>query len=189
LSRQLNPIPLPAAELHVWHARIDSGGWPPADALPAAERERAARLLSERARRRWVSARWALRDVLGRYLHDEPAEIELRFGDRGKPMLAASDAALRFNLSHSGAQALIAVTAGREVGIDVQAIGPKPAEFYAEWTQREAIAKCHGVGLWAPLHDTAVTVTALDAGASFAAAIAVNGEEMPPLRHFAAEPG
>jgi 4'-phosphopantetheinyl transferase len=183
------PIREPVAGLHVWHAHLDSDQWPGAATLPAAERDRAARLLSDRARRRWVAARWALRGVLARYLAQEPAEVELRFGERGKPMLADPEAPLRFNLSHSGELALIAVARECEVGIDVQLIGSKPVEFYAKWTRREAVAKCHGVGLWAPLPDAPVAVAPLDAGAGFAAAVAVADDEVPPLRHLVAEPG
>ncbi len=189
MSRQPNSTPVPKTELHVWQAQLDSPGWPDADGLPVAERDRAANLLSEDARRRWVAARWALRQVLGRYLPEEPAVIEVRFGSRGKPMLAAPDSPLRFNLSHSRELALIAVAGEREVGVDVEGIGAKPVEFYAEWTRREAIAKCHGAGLWAPLPDAAVAVAAIDAGAGFAAAVALSGEEVPPLRRFAVEPG
>jgi 4'-phosphopantetheinyl transferase len=185
---ETDSIPPPEAELHVWRARLDCGGWPAWEGLPPAERDRATKLLRPDSRRRWVASRWALRSVLGRYLDREPAEIELRFGDRGKPMLAAPESRLRFNLSHSGELALIAVAGGCEVGVDVQLIGAKPAEFYAEWTRREAVAKCHGTGLWAPLPDTPIAVAALDAGTGFAAAIAVSGNEMPPLRHFVAEP-
>jgi 4'-phosphopantetheinyl transferase len=183
-------MPVPRGELHVWHASLDSDEWPDPGGLPAAERDRAAKLLGEGARRRWVAARWALRGVLGRYLGLEPATIELRLGSHGKPMLAAPDAPLRFNLSHSGELALIAIAGEREVGIDVQSIGAKePAELYADWAQREAVAKCHGVGLWAPLPDGPVAVAAFDAGPGFAAAIAIRDDEVPPLRHFDAEPG
>ncbi len=175
--------------LHVWHARLDSDEWPDAKALPAKERDRAVKLLSDKARRRWVASRWALRSVLAHYTEQEPGKVELRFGERGKPMLADPDASLRFNLSHSGELALVAVAEAREVGVDIQAIGDKPAEFYAEWTRREAVAKCHGVGLWAPLPDAPVAVAPLDAGPGFAAAIAIAGDAVPPLRHFAAEPG
>jgi phosphopantetheinyl transferase len=176
-------------QLHLWHVPLDSGRWPDADGLPTIERDRAAKLLSEKARRRWVASRWALRVVLGRYAEREPAEIELRFGDRGKPMLAEPATPLRFNLSHSGKLALIAVSGDREVGVDVQRLGARPAGFYADWVRHEAVAKCHGVGLGAPLPDAPVAVAPLDAGAGFAAAIAVAGEEVPPPRHFLAEPG
>lgn len=182
-------MPVTGGELHVWHASLDSGRWPDPGGLPAAERDRAVKLLGAGARRRWVAARWALRGVLGRYLELEPATIELRLGSRGKPMLAAPDAPLRFNLSHSGELALIAVAGEREVGIDVQLIGAKPAELYADWARREAVAKCHGVGLWAPLPDEPVAVATFDAGAGFAAATAIQDDAVPPLRHFVAEPG
>jgi 4'-phosphopantetheinyl transferase len=140
------------------------------------------------ARRRWVGARWALREVLGRYLERDPAAIELRLGERGKPMLAAPGESLRFNLSHSGELALIAIGEDAEVGIDVQLLGSRPAQFYADWTRREATAKCHGTGLWAPLPETAVSVAELDAGPGYAAAVAVAGEQMPPLERFDTEP-
>jgi 4'-phosphopantetheinyl transferase len=174
-------------EIHIWRARLDST-WPRAGGLPPTERERAACLLPPNSRRRWVAARWALRSVLARYLDRHPAEIELCFGERGKPMLDDPGASLRFNLSHSAEVALIAVARGREVGIDVQRFGARPADFYGEWTRREAIAKCHGVGLWAPLPAAAVAVSQIDAPAGFAAALAVSGERMPAPAHFLAEP-
>jgi phosphopantetheinyl transferase len=151
-------------ELHVWQARLEPG-----------------------------AARWALRGVLSRYLDKDPAAIELRLGERGKPMLADPDAALRFNLSHSGELVLIAVCRDREVGVDVQrmrkrTVRERPVEFYAEWTRREAIAKCHGVGLWAPLPDAPVAVCKLDTEPGYAAALAVAGEELPAVRRRSVGP-
>lgn len=184
-----DPLVTELAELHLWQARLDTDGWPSVDELPSGERDRATRLIRPEARKRWVAARWALRGVLGRYLEREPAEIELRFGSRGKPMLLASEESLRFNLSHSGELALIAVASRREVGVDIERIRSKPAAYYTAWTRREAIAKCHGVGLWAPLPDSPVAAVSFDAGPGFAASVAVAGDEVPPLRQFVAEPG
>jgi 4'-phosphopantetheinyl transferase len=175
--------------LDLWRARLDSGEWPTLADLPSSERLRAAQIARPRARRRWVAARWALRSVLARYLGEQPSEVELCLGERGKPMLADPVSTLRFNLSHSGELALIAISDGREVGVDVQLIGAKPAEFYAKWARREAAAKCHGTGLWAPLPDTPIAIVDLDPGAGFAAAIAMAGDTVSPLRHFVAEPG
>lgn len=182
------PTGVPAAELHVWRVELDSEGWAGADALPSPERDRAEAISRPQARQRWVAARWALREVLGSYLGEDPEKVELRFGERGKPMLAAPGESLRFNLSHSGELALIAVCEGREVGVDVQRRGSRPLDYYADWSRREAIAKCHGTGLWAPLPDEPVTVSELDAGPEFAASVAVSGTELPSLCHFAAEP-
>lgn len=154
-----------ATEVHVWQARLEPG-----------------------------AAHGALRGVLSRYLDEDPAAIELRLGERGKPMLADPDAALHFNLSHSGGLMLIAVCRDREVGVDVQRMRKRrgrerPAEFYAEWTRREAIAKCHGVGLWAPLPDAPVTVSELAIDPGYAAAIAIAGETMPAIERFEWPPG
>ena len=204
-----------AGELHLWKAGLDREDWPPADALPAPDRERAAQMRRPPTRRRWVAARWALRSVLGRYLDEEPAAVELGLGPRGKPILAEPHDALQFNLSHSGELALVAVARGLSVGVDVERIAPRrdvlalarralgPAEakklaeiapqersvaFHAAWARREAIAKCLGVGLGAPLPKAAVAVSELDAEPGFAAAVAVSGDEVPPLRRFAIEP-
>jgi phosphopantetheinyl transferase len=189
-GRTLSRVPTftaAAAELHIWRARLDAGGWPPADGLPAAERERAARMRRGEVRQRWVASRWALRGVLGRYLDLEPAEIELRFGDRGKPLLAGA-ASLAFNLSHSDELALVAVAPGLEVGVDVERIGERTPAFYADWVRREAVAKCHGTGLGAPLPEAPVAVAELDAEPGFAAAVAVAGDAVPPLRWLTIEP-
>jgi phosphopantetheinyl transferase len=176
------------AELHLWRGRLDNDAWPSLGELPGVERERAESLLRPTARRRWVASRWALRVVLGGYLDTRPKRVELRLGEHGKPLLTAPAHPLHFNLSHSGELALIAVAAGREVGVDVESIGSRPAEFYAGWTQREAIAKCHGTGLGGPPPDEPVACSGFDPGAGFAAAVAVAGERVPPLRHFAAKP-
>jgi 4'-phosphopantetheinyl transferase len=209
------PMFASTTELHVWRAQLNSDGWPSADCLPSEERERATSLHRPPARKRWVAARWALRGVLSHYLEEAPAEIELRVRSNGKPMLSGPSVSLRFNLSHSGDRALVAIARGREIGVDIERIEPRrdilalarralgPAEaaeirkagswersalFHAAWTRREALAKCFGTGLGAPLPAAAVTVSALDAGPGFAAAIAVSGDVLPPLRHFTMEP-
>jgi 4'-phosphopantetheinyl transferase len=153
-------MPSLATDLHVWQARAAPG-----------------------------AAHGALRGVLSGYLGEDPAAIELRTGERGKPMLADPDRPLHFNLSHSGGLVLIAVCRDREVGVDVQRIRrrrgrERPPEFFAEWTRREAIAKRHGVGLWAPLPDAPVAVRGLAVEPGYAAALAVAGEEMPAIRRF-----
>jgi len=180
-------------EVHVWRIDLDREPARPADRLPRGERERAAGIVRPEARRHWVAARWALRGVLSRYLDEDPAQIELRLGERGKPALAAPHSSLHFNLSHSGDRALIAVCRDREVGVDLQRVRrlrgrERPAEFYAGWTRHEAIAKCHGVGLWAPLPDLPVSVRGLAAERGYAAAVAVSGAELPAVRQRSVGP-
>jgi 4'-phosphopantetheinyl transferase len=173
--------PAPVDEVHVWRTRADREGL-------------------------------ALREVLARYLDKDPAMIELRRGEHGKPELADSSSPLRFNLSHSGDLALVAVTQGREVGVDVERIRPRrhllrlaeraldpdavaavraaptderAATFHQAWARREAIAKCLGIGLGGPSPPAPVAVTKLNPAPSHAAALAVAGDEVPPLRLFA----
>lgn len=175
--------------LDLWQARLDDNDWPPAELLPAAERERAAGLRSGTVRNRWVASRWALRGVLARYLGERPAEIELSAGERGKPVLASPDAQLRFNLSHSDDVALVAISTELEVGVDVERIGRRPAGFYAGWTRHEATVKCHGTGLGVPPPADPVAVRDVDAEPGYAAAVAVAGDTVPPTRCFTIGPG
>ena len=202
--------------LDVWRAQLDEDRWDGFDDLPAVERERAAGLREGHIRDRWVAARWALRGVLASYLEDDPVAIELGADARGKPRLAALGASLRFNLSHSGGLALVAVGWDREVGVDVERIEPRrnlPAlarqalsaeeaerietlpederlsAFHAAWTRREAAAKCLGIGLGAPLPEAPVIVENFQVDAGFSAALAVLGERMAPLRRFEIHPG
>jgi phosphopantetheinyl transferase len=128
----------------------------------------------------------ALREVLSHYLDEAPASIALQTGVHGKPSLADSSSPLRFNLSHSGAVALVAVTRELEVGVDVQRIGSRHGgAFYEEWARREAIVKCAGTSLLAPVSTERIAVEAIDAGPDYAAALAVTGDEVPPMRLFA----
>jgi phosphopantetheinyl transferase len=111
-----------------------------------------------------------------------------RWGGRWatKPGLARPAGGLRFNLSHSGEIVLVAVTAGPEVGVDVEyARGRYTAEFLRAWTRHEAAVKCLGTGLTASPVAVADPATAglwtaeLDLGPRVAAAVAV---EITPRR-------
>jgi 4'-phosphopantetheinyl transferase len=205
----------PQGEVHVWRADLDAPGWPSAGSLPADERARANRFLRTEARLRWVASRWALRGVLSRYLEQEPVEIELAQGEHGKPRLAPSDERLEFNLSHSGAIALVAVCDACAVGVDVErietgrdlvelaerALQPEDAAavraasgaarvtaFYERWARHEAALKCLGHGLSAPRGEAPVAVRSLQPEPGYAGAVAVAGAEMPPLRCWTFSP-
>jgi 4'-phosphopantetheinyl transferase len=177
-------------EVQVWRAGLDAGAVElerRLAGLPEDERRRAGRFLLERDRRRFVMARSALRELLGRYLGAEGRAIRLVEGPHGKPALAARAGAARgleFNVSHSGDLALLAFARGRAVGVDVEraaegrdlealaGIAFSPAElsawrgvpepereraFYACWCRKEAILKAVGTGLSLPT--TCFTVT------------------------------
>jgi 4'-phosphopantetheinyl transferase len=140
------------------------------------ERQRAASFATEEWRDRWSAARGTLREVLGRALDVAPGAVALRYRPHGKPELdpacAPHAGELRFNLSHSGGRALIAL-ARVEVGADVEhlkkrrtddiarrffaageqqslfALAPAEREqaFFRLWTCKEAFLKVTGEGL------------------------------------------
>ncbi|MCL2769778.1 MAG: 4'-phosphopantetheinyl transferase superfamily protein, partial [Solirubrobacterales bacterium] len=121
-------VRLREGELHVWLADLDREQAPPTG-LSRVERERAAKIVDERRRARWVRSRATLRGLLGAYLGTDGREVELEVADGGKPMIArpagparAGSRAvdLRFSLSHSGGRALYALAWGAEVGVDVE---------------------------------------------------------------------
>jgi 4'-phosphopantetheinyl transferase len=145
--------------------------------LNQGEREREARLLRPGGRERFAVARGLLREALAERLGLAPAAVPIVPGPNGKPQLA--DAAgledLRFNLSHSGDWAVIALAEGRDVGVDIERHSRRrdldglarrvlsDAEladwagaatddareelFFALWTRKEAYAKGIGEGL------------------------------------------
>jgi 4'-phosphopantetheinyl transferase len=192
-----------AGSVDIWRADLATIGGRPERLLDDGELARGARIMSERRRVLWSRSRGFLRALLGCYLDRDPPELRFVLGPHGKPALAQADAAptrdrgaagkaardrasgedgatadLRFNLSHSGGLALVAVTAGREVGIDLETaprrVLDEPAlaarvlgraqaarlaeldprtrerEFMRAWVAHEAAVKCRGLGLFAP---------------------------------------
>jgi len=167
--------------VHIWRAALDEDGWPGPEGLPAAEQERYESFLREQPAKRWLAARWALRRVLEGYMGRPAAAIELEIAERGKPYLRENEG-LEFSLSHSAGLALVAVTAGRPVGVDVELITTRhPPAFFDEWVHREARLKCLGVGLGAPTPDAPVAVVPLNACPGYAAAVAVEGTKVGPV--------
>ena len=167
------------ADVHVWRAALDR---PPdrvaalAALLSPDERDRAARFHFARDRRRYTVGRGVLRRLLGAYLGVPGDGLVFSYGPQGKPALASGD--LRFNLAHTGAVALYAVTRRREVGVDIEGFRPDfatdeiaerffsdaerralralaPAErcraFFSCWARKEAYIKALGGGLSIPL--------------------------------------
>ena len=145
--------------------------------LTQGERERGARLLRPGGRESFAAARGLLRETLAGRLGLAPAEVPIVIGPNGKPQLdrAAGLEDLRFNLSHSGDWALIALADGREVGVDIEqherrrnldglatrvlseseqvaweeagTDDERVRLFFGLWTRKEAYAKALGEGL------------------------------------------
>jgi 4'-phosphopantetheinyl transferase len=72
------------------------------ECLNSEERERTGKFHFARDRWRYISARGALRTILGSYLNERPDALTFEYGPFGKPFLARPPAARRlaFNLSH-----------------------------------------------------------------------------------------
>ena len=73
-----------------------------------------------------VQSRATLRRLLARYAGTGPGDLDFERSQNGKPALVAGPGrpALRFNVSHSATKMLIAVTADRDLGVDVERIQP-----------------------------------------------------------------
>lgn len=166
-------------EVHVWRVPLSRSAEEVASLralLAEDEAARADRFHFPRDRARFVVARATLRLILGRYLNLPPQLPRFEYNAFGKPSL--SDTSLRFNLSHAGDVALYAVSAGREVGVDVESVSEKmnsdeiagsffsrrevetllslppsarTRAFFDCWTRKEAFIKAIGSGLSHPL--------------------------------------
>jgi 4'-phosphopantetheinyl transferase len=187
-TAQAARVELRSDEVHVWRVDIgERGSTGSIAALSEGERARAARFRFDADRDRFVASHAALRAILASYLDVAPASLEFGEGTHGKPFLAApaDGRLLRFSLSHSGELALVAVTLGREVGVDVERVRPlddldglvarylSPPErealsrvaaddrlraFFEIWTLKEAYLKACGDGLLRELDAFDVTV-------------------------------
>ncbi|MGH2903104.1 MAG: 4'-phosphopantetheinyl transferase family protein [Solirubrobacteraceae bacterium] len=160
----------------VWRADLTAIEPGLEDLLRADERARAAGILNARNRTLWARSRGLLRALLGRYLEGDPRELRFVLGPHGKPA-PAPGGGLRFNLSHSGGLALVAVSTGREVGVDLEHARERyTPEFLRAWVAREAAVKCRGTGLaisQAPSLEADPWTTELDVGPGSYAAVAV----------------
>jgi 4'-phosphopantetheinyl transferase len=86
---------------------------------------RAAALRHSPERRWFVVAHGAARLILARHLGVPAERVTWDRGPNGKPEPGAATTGLAANLSHSGDLALLAVTGGRRVGVDVQLLAPE----------------------------------------------------------------
>jgi 4'-phosphopantetheinyl transferase len=194
--------------IRVWRVRLDVFSEEIARLerlLSSDETERAGRFCFDRDRRRFTVARAALRFILGGYLETSPEQVVFNYGSHGKPLLANQNSGIRFNVSHSQEVALVAVTYGREVGVDVEFQRPmadqeellagyfssrevaalrsvprpqQQAAFFAGWTRKEAYLKARGGGLSIPLNSFAVSLGPDEP----AALLEVRDDPMEPAR-------
>jgi 4'-phosphopantetheinyl transferase len=179
-----HPPSLTIDDVHVWRIALEMSETMLArlrEILAEDERRRAERFHFEKDRRHFTAGRGALRILLARYLARRPEEVRFVYSNYGKPRLADSDNGdhLRFNLTHSHGLALLAITRGRDIGVDVERLrdmerdgeplaerffSPREAAvlrslppelrreaFFHCWTCKEAYIKANGKGLSLPL--------------------------------------
>ncbi len=147
--------------------------------LSEQELERAQRFTSADQALAFIRAHAALRRILSRYCKQEPRQLQFSISPHGRPELAPRTTIdpvtqLTFNLSHSGSRALLAVSLGSMLGVDIEQVRlvrdpealamrhftaseraalPEPQDtrftqaFLRIWTRKEAILKSTGLGL------------------------------------------
>jgi 4'-phosphopantetheinyl transferase len=154
--------------------------------LSSAEQKRAARFKFDKDRRLYVTAHAGMRAILAKYLETDPLRLEFIEGQNGKPALAPDSfwRDIEFNLSHSHQTALLAVTLGCVVGVDIEYVkrdfefadvaerfftarevamlGKLPSAlrrsaFFKCWTSKEAFLKAKGTGLSGELDEVSIT--------------------------------
>jgi len=147
--------------------------------LTGEELERAAKFLKPSDAEGFILGRGLLRRILADCLSTDPAGLRFNRNAQGKPFLEGGE--LDFNVSHSRDRLLIAVTAGRAVGVDIEfrrgglnmeSIAKRwfaPEEqaffqtlehpedgFFEIWAKKEAYVKALGVGIYKDLNTFAV---------------------------------
>lgn len=197
-------------ELHVWCANLRDFDL----AVPALwavlspwERTCAERFHLLHDKENYIIRHGMLRMLLGAYVGQAPADLDLMIGTNGKPELRASGGGseVHFNLSHSGDVALFGFTGACPIGVDVEHIQPiphcekiaseyfsptevarlmaLPGEFRIErffdlWTRKEALFKATGNSFRARQFDQPVSLSQAETS---------NHQESPASRGASAE--
>lgn len=175
-------------EIHLWFVYdqkvADEGLLESYQALLCVEeRARMQRFIYPKHRHQFLLTRALVRTVLAEYLDAVlPEELVFTKNSYGKPSIDCGDALppIQYNLSHTEGLIVLAVSAEKEVGVDVEAFSRKadilklaqryfsPSEveelmaldsnehqkrFFDLWTLKEAYIKACGKGLAIPLKD------------------------------------
>jgi 4'-phosphopantetheinyl transferase len=187
-----DPMRVEPGTIHVWTFSIE--GEPELvqrcrACLSSGEQHRADRFVFARDRTRYTIAHAVLRHLLSRYCDVPPEALRFEASGAGKPILLrpalpAHAATLHFNLTHSEDRALVGVSEGRELGVDLEkvraniealsisqhyffgserdaiAASPTPGDtFFRYWVAKEAVLKAQGIGLGFPLDRFRVAFT------------------------------
>ena len=191
------PIAMEDQTIHVWGFSLEGSlsfvercrAW-----LSEEERGRATRFIRQQDHVRFVLAHGGLRAVLSRYLGVGSDAVAMNRNEAGKPSLVRirkDQPTISFNMSHAHGRALIAVSKGQEIGVDLERVRSdveaeklsqryfapsehatimrlaqeqRAARFFRYWVAKEAVLKAQGVGLRA-LSECKVIMSANGIGA------------------------
>lgn len=185
-----NNLDLKATDVQVWLIDLEVPNSVTSEletVLSPDELTRAGKFKFARHRRSYTVSHGALRHILGSYQGVAPWRVKFTSGSHGKPALVTipGQNGLRFNLSHSREKALVAVTRGREIGVDIEYVwrefdwkkladcffasgevvslwelSPELRQraFFTCWARKEAYAKAIGDGLHISLKDFKVSL-------------------------------
>ncbi len=180
LMREMSPESIPKkSQVDCWLIDLAHSGDSLevfSETLSNDERQRAGKFRVSQSRAEFIVRRAALREILSLYLGVEAAEIRFDYNRFGKPFLAGQNNCgnLYFSLARTRGTAVCAVTAGREIGADVEVFdglannaavferffsprekmklrslkgNEQTTAFYRCWTRKEAVLKALGEGL------------------------------------------
>ncbi len=165
-------------EVHLWTVGLAATPDHAADCyqkLSLDEKQRADAFCFEKHRKRFIIARYLLREILGWYLEEPSEQIRFCYSPKGKPALADHPGrALYFNLAHSEDCVVYALSSDCDLGVDVEYVRELPnadsiatrffsrdesadfllvplqqrtEAFFNCWTRKEAYLKAIGDGL------------------------------------------
>ena len=190
---------LGTTQVDVWRTTLELASPSPASfrsLLSPDEIVRADQFKSASAQQQFVVTRGMLRHLLGQYARVNPDTIQLRKTSRGKPVpVFPHHLPLQCNVSHTQGLAVVAISGGSPVGIDVETVDRtinaeelarrffSKAEadqlaamtesqriwgFLTYWTCKEAFLKMQGVGLSADLSNYEIELDPRSQGARIA---------------------
>ena len=153
------------------------------------EQQKADRFYFKQHRERYILRKYALRQILSKYLTSHPKDILFVHNHHQKPSLQDNPDNLQFNMSHSNNMALLVIAKKHLIGVDLECLKPienilniannffapeeisqfslvpsqqKLKTFYKIWTSKEAFVKAIGYGLSCPLDTFSVPFLSKD---------------------------
>ena len=182
-----------SGDVHVWDIDLHSAITDPTaiDILDEEERARAAHLRNPTHRDEFLRAHVAMRILLGRYSKVEASEVRFAKNPKGKPHLIqdAATSGICFSLSRTDGRAALALSKGRDIGVDIERItdrglddvaaralaapelkyfralpeAARRAAFFTIWARKEAFLKALGEGLAiAPVEVDTISIARAD---------------------------